>query len=276
MSDGTASNVRVGVVGGIFTGPIAPSLGSPCYPTSQVAAIASTLTSTIVAAGMRGSGYVSTDGLTQTIDSTTSKIVAWGGDVVRIVQTEHSVTYSYTVIETNEATLKDYYGEDATSTEVKITSDQLPHRSRVFAVRDGNKRIIVVLPDSQVIERGDIVYAGEDPVGYNVTVEALPDAAGVKAYLYMGDITYTSPTVDTLTPATGPKAGSTLVEIAGTGFLDVRGVKFGDKDALAFKVNSPTSITAFAPSVTAASSVPVSVEAAGGAGTTAAYAYTTA
>lgn len=259
MGDGTAANVRVGVVGGIFRGPLTATL-----PANHAAAVAANLESTLITGGLAKCGYVSTDGVTQTIDASTSKITAWGGDVVRVVQTEHSVTYKYKVIETNEETLKEYYGEDATAQEVQITGAMLPRLKRVIPVRDGNKRIVIVLPDSQVISRSEIQYYGEDAVGYEVEVEAFPDENGVKAYLYLGDVTFSVPTITDLEAATGDIAGGTLVTITGTGFIGVVWVMFGDLPAMAFNPISSTEILAFSPAVEEAGVVEVRVKAAGG------------
>lgn len=258
MGDGIAQNVRVGAVGAIFSGPL-----SGTVPANYAAAINPSLATNLLADGMAQAGYVSKDGVTQSIGTSTSKITAWGGDIVRIVQTEHSVTYKYKVIETNLATLQEYYGDDATSQEVQITGASLPHKRRVIIVRDGNSWITIVLADSQVIDRSDIQYYADDAVGYELTVEALPDANGVKAQLYLGDVTFAAPTIGTLTPSTGPAAGATEVMIAGTGFLGVQYVRFGGVAALAFNVDSSTQITAFTPAH-AIGAVDVAIKTSGG------------
>lgn len=254
MGDGTASNILVGVVGGIFRGALGVAL-----PNNVTAAAESTL----VNAGLAKAGYVSTDGVTQAIGTSTSKVIAWGGDNVRTVQTEHDLTYAFEPIEHNEATLKMYYGEAATSTVIEINGKMLPVSSFVIVVRDGNKRIVIVIPFGQVTERGDVQYYGEDAAGLPVTVTCYPDENGVKAYLYIGDLVVTAPTITDLDPATGDDAGETVVEITGTGFIDVREVTFGGVKALAAQAQSPTKILAIAPPH-AAGVVDVVVKAQGG------------
>ena len=44
-----------------------------------------------------------TDGLSMAIAKSIEKIRAWGGDTVRNVQTEHDVTFTFTLLETSEA-----------------------------------------------------------------------------------------------------------------------------------------------------------------------------
>jgi hypothetical protein len=56
-----------------------------------------------------------------------------------------------------------------------------------------------------------------------------------------------TPTVTQLSPTSGTPAGGTPVVITGTGFVHVYDVQFGGVSAESFTVNSPTSITAFAP-----------------------------
>lgn len=138
-------------------------------------------------------GYVSEDGLTEGNDRSTSKIKAWGGDVVKIVQDEHSVTYKLALIESTNATvLKAVYGDEnvtvtpateATPAVVKVnvTSAVLPHKRWAFEIKDGDARIRISVPDGQVTETGEITYTDGDIIKYDITIEAFADAEGVKA-----------------------------------------------------------------------------------------------
>lgn len=171
--------------GGILSGP----LGTP-LPTDA---------STAPNAAITGVGYISDDGVSESMNRETDKIKAWGGDVVKIVQSEHSVTYQYTMIEAARAEVnREVYGEPnvtatvATTTHgnqlaIKVTAEQLPHRVRVIEIKDGDARVRIVLPDSQITEVGDVTYQDAAIIAYPVTVEAFPDASGVKAYKYTDD-----------------------------------------------------------------------------------------
>jgi hypothetical protein len=55
------------------------------------------------------------------------------------------------------------------------------------------------------------------------------------------------PSVSSVTPAEGPEAAGTSVEISGSGFTGATAVAFGGTNATSFKVNSASSITATAP-----------------------------
>jgi hypothetical protein len=84
-----------------------------------------------------------------------------------------------------------------------------------------------------------------------------PDGASAPTaadqFLYVAVV----PTVTQILPAQGPTSGGTVVTIIGTNFTAGTSVTFGGVSA-AFTVNSPTSITAFAPAH-AAGSVDVQV-----------------
>lgn len=175
--------------GGVFRGPLATKVPSDA--------------TTALDSNMVGLGYVSSDGLTETIDKSTSKITAWGGDTVMVVQTEHSVTYKLTLIETgNPNVLKAVYGETNVTTTPATTSKGTLHKVLVnsktteaaawdFEMADAGKTIRIFVPNGQVTSIGDVTYSDEDLVGYEVEIEALPDTAGNKAYKFidLGDAT---------------------------------------------------------------------------------------
>lgn len=176
----TASNVLVGVPdkasGGVYMSN-AP-LDAASYPIS-------TLEDTLPG-DMTPSGFISEDGVTESNESDTERIRAWGGDTVRIVQTEHTVTYSLTFLESSPVILKAVYGEDNVveadgRITVKVNSDVLEHRSWAFEMKDGDSRIRIFVPDGQITSRGEITYTHSGAIQYEVTIEAFPDVNGDKA-----------------------------------------------------------------------------------------------
>ena len=176
----TASNVLVGVPdkasGGVYMSD-AP-LEASAYPTS-------TLEDTLPG-GMTPSGFISEDGVTESNESDTERIKAWGGDTVRVVQTDHTVTYSLTFLESSPTILKAVYGEDNVTDDdgritVKVNSEVLEHRSWAFEMKDGENRIRIFVPNGQITSRGEITYTHAGAIQYEVTIEAYPDANGDKA-----------------------------------------------------------------------------------------------
>lgn len=188
-----ANNVRNVVAGrpmasgGVWRGP----LGTP-LPEDETTALDSAL---------RPAGYIGEDGLSETQDRSTEKIRAWGGNTVKVVQTEFGLTYQFTFIESvNGDVLRAVYGPDNVATTaatkdsgtkhaVTVTADQLPHEVYVFDVMDGDARIRIAVPDGQITEVGDITYADGEVVGYQVTVEAFPSDIidGGNAVKYIND-----------------------------------------------------------------------------------------
>jgi hypothetical protein len=84
------------------------------------------------------------------------------------------------------------------------------------------------------------------------TVDVRVSTQGGTSATSAGDqFSYTAaPTVTSISPTSGPAAGSTSVTITGTGFAGTAGagtVKFGAVNAASYTVNSPTSITAVSP-----------------------------
>ena len=179
MAAPDSGNVLVGkpkVTGGVLAGPLTATL-----PTNASTAVGGTFV---------GLGYVSDAGLTQTIATETTNIVAWGGSTVRVVKTSHDVSYAVTLIETNPATLAEFYGIENVDTvdeltTVKINENGNGRRRYVFDMIDGDFNIRVVVPNGEVTETGDITYVDGEPIGYEITISAYPDPSGNKAYLYL-------------------------------------------------------------------------------------------
>jgi hypothetical protein len=181
----TVANVLQGkplTTGGILIGTAAATL-----PTTAVA----------TTTGFTALGYVSEDGLSETADRSTDKIKAWGGEIVKVVQTEFSLTYAFTLYETlNADVLKAIHGDDnvtttaATSTtgtlqSVKINSSTMPKLPWIFDMKDGLAKIRVAVPLGQVTTVGEITYNDGGVIGYPVTLDCFADASGNQAYKYI-------------------------------------------------------------------------------------------
>lgn len=178
---------RPKATGGILSGPIGTEGPDPATPFAALDP------------AMLALGYISEDGVSETIGRDTERIKAWGGDSVAVLQTEHSVTYEYTMIEALRLEVnREVFGEPnvtevaATPTTgrilaVKLRADTLPHRARCIEIADGDKRVRIWLPDSQITETGDVTYADNSLIAYPVTVEAFADEDGNKAYKYTDD-----------------------------------------------------------------------------------------
>ncbi len=179
----SVDNVRIGsteaaVGGGVhtFTG------ASPTLPTNAT----DTLT------GATSLGYISEDGVTEAQGTETEKIKAWQDNAtVREVMTSHELTYEFVMIEMSDETMVEFFGPGNTLANTQITGKSLPIKPYVVHVVDGNKLIRLVIPKGQVVERQDRQFRASAAIGHGVKIQAYPDANGVKAYQYVGDVPVT-------------------------------------------------------------------------------------
>lgn len=260
----TAANVLAGTplaTGGVLIGALAA---------------AAPMNATTTPTGFTASGYIGEDGVTEANERSTDRIRAWGGDTVKVVQTEHNVTYSFTFLETlNTDVLKAVYGDsNVTMTAatggtgklhaVLINAATLPHKSFVFEVKDGDAKIRIYVPDGQITEVGEITYSDSEVVGYQVTLEAFADASGNKAYKYMDDGKPTVSGVPTLISAL-PSAAATgdQVVIKGSKLTGTTAITFGAASVVEWVVLDDATIVAVMPTGTAGSAAVVVTNATG-------------
>lgn len=184
-----AANVLTGApdqatTGAILSGP----LGTP-LPT----AIGEALHAALV-----GSGYVSEDGLTLNAERSTEAIRDWSGSVVRQLLTEAGATFGWAHLETTEESLRNWFGdgnvtvtaataEQGKRIEARMKAEELPRKSWVFRMKDGKARAMIVVPDGQVTETGEVSFVRSGAITWPVTMTSYPDETGVNFYLYLDD-----------------------------------------------------------------------------------------
>lgn len=123
-------------------------------------------------------GYVSEDGVTNSISRTVEDIKAWGGDVVHSSQTEKTDDFKFVLIEAlNENVLRAYFGDDnvtgdlSTGMVINVNLNELENKAWVFEMILNNsvlKRIVV--PSAKVVECEEVTYKDNEPVGYGMTI----------------------------------------------------------------------------------------------------------
>lgn len=149
-------------------------------------------TTTALDNAFKALGYVSEDGVTNDNSPASEITKAWGGYTVMNMQTERPDTFGFTMLEAlNVDLLKVIYGT-ANVTEadgaitVKATADDMVHGSWVIdsILQDGKKERIVI-PDAVISELGTITRVDNEPISYELTITAVPDATGVYHYQYI-------------------------------------------------------------------------------------------
>jgi len=171
-----ADNVRVAVTGGVYVAPVGTMLA--------------TNATVALNAAFDEAGYVTEDGVQQSIDQSVTTLRAWqNADPVRHIETSHSLMYEIGLYETNPVVLEEFFGNFAGNTgggteAVQIRSGLLPFRSWTINVVDGAVAGRIVIPKARIVSRGDVQLQNAEGIVFPVTLEAFPDAAGVKAYMY--------------------------------------------------------------------------------------------
>lgn len=183
---GKATNVTAGkpkTSGAVFTAPVGSTL-----PTDAVTAIAS------ISEAYKDLGYVSEDGLTESISITTSAIKEWGGSIVLITQDEKTATFKFKLIEYLNKEVQKFANGDANVSgtleagmKISVTDVDTDERVLVFwQILRGGIPLRIVVPRCKITAIGDIVYKGNEAVAYDLTVQAIKNDSGQYYDKYMG------------------------------------------------------------------------------------------
>ena len=148
---------------------------------------------TALAAAFKSLGYISEDGLSNEGIMNPDTVKAWGGDIVLTLNKNSEDTFKFKLIEiTNVDVLKFVFGEDnvsgslATGISIVVNDDDRPEQAIVveMVLRDGALKRVVI-PKAVITEVGEISYADDDAVGYEVTIQANRDSDGNTHYEYI-------------------------------------------------------------------------------------------
>lgn len=188
------SDVRIGAPEQETTGAILHAPVGTTLPTlSSISSSGVTLDGAFT-----GNEYVSEDGLTLSPDMSTTDIKDWSGATVRKVLESFDGTLSWTMISTNKNAMEVAFGSNhvtsnaATATHgTQVQAELGAHipdpQSWVFLMKDGNARIVIVVPKGQITEVGEVTFAANEAVGWEVTLSCYPDSNGECIYIMTDD-----------------------------------------------------------------------------------------
>lgn len=178
----SVNNVTVGKPG--ITGCVYRADAGTTLPTNANSSLA---------AAFKNMGYVSDEGIKETMERNSENIKAYGGDTVATPQTEFSMKYQMKLLEVlNEETIKavngaaNVSGSLSTGMTINVNSKELPEGVWVIdQVLNGNVLYRIVIPHGKITEVGETTYVDGEAVGYDVTITALPDSNNNPCYKYL-------------------------------------------------------------------------------------------
>lgn len=176
MANNNSANVSTAkpkVGGAIWAAPVGTAL-----PTSADAALDAAFTNL---------GFISEDGLKNSNAPSNSDVKEWGGSIVLSSTTERPDTFTTKLLEVlNAEVLKLVYGSNnvtgtlVSGIHVKATAEDVQDMSFVVdMIMNGGIMKRVVIQKAKLSGLSDLEYKAGDPLAYEITLTAYPDANGV-------------------------------------------------------------------------------------------------
>ena len=121
-------------------------------------------------------GWVSEDGVVNSISRDITKHRAWGGEVVKVTQDNYTETVTLTLLESSADVLAVVYGADnvteaGDTLAVEHSRLMLERQSFVIDFVDGERAGRIVIREGQVTELGDVTYVHKELTRYEVTID---------------------------------------------------------------------------------------------------------
>jgi len=175
------------VTGAILSGPVGTPLPAGATATSA------TLNVALVA-----SGYVGEAGVRITPSRSTTAIRDWSRKAIRTLLESFDGTLAWEHLALDVQSVKNYFGDEnvevfpATSTlgtrmALKLRGDALTEKAWVFRMKDGLRKVVIVVPNGTITEQGEIPFVANDAIRLPVVLTTAPDSAGNSLYIYTDD-----------------------------------------------------------------------------------------
>ena len=148
--------------------------------------------STAIGSAFTELGYVSDAGIVQTIDRSVVELKDMGGDTVKILDESHAITYKLTPLQFSTGVITEIFGSANITTDlngditaVNVNATPLSDRAFVFDMLLSNaKQMRIVVPVGHISAIGDFTFKAGTVLSGELTINALPDSSGNKAYYY--------------------------------------------------------------------------------------------
>lgn len=168
-------------------------------------------------------GWMGDDGFVNNIQRDVTKHKDFAGTPIKTTQDNYEETVQVTCCESNPVVLKSVFGDDNVTVsytsghrKISIGHDDapLPRKSWVVRVIDGVKTRMLVIPEGQVTEVGEVTWLSSELVQYTLTIDCFKPAAGsqpdnpkaVNEYIDEPDVTGAG--TDYLVTLGSPSAGT--------------------------------------------------------------------
>lgn len=147
--------------------------------------------SSTLANTFKNMGFISADGIEETVDVDTEEVTDLNGEVVCVLESKETEKITFTLISTTDDALKEMHGHSNVTTASNKTTVQ--HKAGSFTERvyvfdlltkDG-KKWRKVAPNAKVTSRGPIVSGAGNVYAREIELTCSPDASGVRVYDYI-------------------------------------------------------------------------------------------
>lgn len=148
--------------------------------------------------GFTDSGYVSSDGMSLTTELSTNDLSEWKGAVVRKLMESFTGTVSLSIIQADYAGWCQMLGAEnvdriaATTTHgeqlhIKIGAHMALPKGWAFRMKDGDFRMLVLVPNGQVVSNIEMTFASSEAIALPLEISCNDDGTGESIHIYTDD-----------------------------------------------------------------------------------------
>lgn len=149
-------------------------------------------------ADFSSSGYFNEDGAKLSTDLSTNSIKEWNGANVRKLLDDFDGTLSATLIQSDYEGWCQLFGEESVSKvaatnehgeqlHVKLGAHLPKPQAWALRMKDGDMRMLILIPNGQVASGVDITFASNEAIGLPIEISANDDGTGESIHIYTDD-----------------------------------------------------------------------------------------